>query len=184
MLGLTLLFYEFWNNMLSEKTAHKKRLRSKVVAPKRIFFPRRFLCLIAGNSFFRVQCFFISRKYLWPSIPQRIWYFLKEHLQPWIWYMKCIWQIFLFQTYCNFKGALTAIYLSGAVIISGGHLEWSKGNCVSLKQALAAIPLFKGIKLIQFNQRLFFYYKRAIVITHSFKFTVFLQNRNCSKEIS
>ena len=58
--------YQFMNAVyeciFSEITAHKKRLLSKVVVPKKIFFPWRLLCLIAGNSLFRVQCFFISRK--------------------------------------------------------------------------------------------------------------------------
>ena len=34
-----------------------------------------------------------------------------------------------------------------------------------------------------FDELLFFYYKRVVAATHSFKFTVFLQNRNCSKKI-
>ena len=38
---------------------------------------------------------------------------LKEHPQPWTLYLQCIWQIFLFKPYCNFKGALASIYLSG-----------------------------------------------------------------------
>ena len=37
----------------------KKRLWSKVVVLK-AFFPRRLLCLIAGNSFFQNTCFFVS----------------------------------------------------------------------------------------------------------------------------
>ena len=34
---------------------------------------------------------------------------------------ECICQIF--KAYCNFKGALAAIHLSGTVIISRGHLQ-------------------------------------------------------------
>ena len=34
------------------------------------------------------------------------------------------------------------------------------------------------------NELPFFYYKKAIAATHSFKFTVFLKNRNPKKEIS
>ena len=34
-----------------------------------------------------------------------------------------------------------------------------------------------------FDKFPFFYYKRVIAAAHSFKFTVFLQRRNCSKEI-
>ena len=62
--------------------------------------------------------------------------------------------------------------------------------CVSFKQELAVIPFAIGIELIYksscchpFNELPFFYYKRVIAATHSIKFTVFLQNRNCSKEI-
>ena len=64
--------------------------------------------------------------------------------------------------------------------------------CVSfLKQAPAVIiSFFKDIELIRksscshpFDELPFFYYKRVIAATHSFKFTVFLKNKN-SKEIS
>ena len=62
--------------------------------------------------------------------------------------------------------------------------------CVSFKQALVVISFFIGIELIYksscshpFDDLPFFYYKRVIAVTHSFKFTVFLQNRNCSKEM-
>ena len=59
-----------------------------------------------------------------------------------------------------------------------------------LKQALAAIPFFIGIELKDkpsyshlFNELLFSCYKRVFAATHSFKFTTFLQKKNCSKEI-
>ena len=53
------------------------------------------------------------------------------------------------------------------------------------------IPILKNIELIchssfshPFNKWPFFYYKRAATATHSFKFTVFFQDRRiCSKEI-
>ena len=63
--------------------------------------------------------------------------------------------------------------------------------CVSFKQALAvfATASFIDTELIlksscshPFSELPFFYYKRVIAATHSFKFTMFLQNRNCSKE--
>ena len=63
--------------------------------------------------------------------------------------------------------------------------------CVSFKQALAVfvITFFIGIELIlksscghPFTELPFFYYKRVIAATHSFKFSMFLLNRNCSKE--
>ena len=37
--------------------------------------------------------------------------------------LQCIWQIFLFKAYCNFKEAYAAIQLSGTAIISGSHLQ-------------------------------------------------------------
>ena len=56
---------------------------------------------------------------------------------------------------------------------------------VSFKQAFAVIPFSIGIELIhksncshQFDEFPFFYYKGVIAATHSFKFTMFLQNRN------
>ena len=59
-----------------------------------------------------------------------------------------------------------------------------------LKKALAAIPFFIGIELKDkpsyshsFNELLFSCYKRVFAATHSFKFTTFLQKKNCSKEI-
>ena len=44
-----------------EIAAHKKKLPFKVVVPKKKF-PQRLLGLVAGNSFFKVQCFVISQK--------------------------------------------------------------------------------------------------------------------------
>ena len=98
----------------------------------------------------------------------------------------------LFKADFYFKVALAAIHLSDTIIISGGHLQWSSifEGTVSFKQALAVIPFFIGIELIYksscsypFDELPFFYYKRVIGATRSFKFTVFLQNRNCGKEI-
>ena len=71
--------------------------------------------------------------------------------------------------HCYFTGELGAIHLSGTVIISGGHLQWSQGYCISLKQEPVVIPFFKDIELIRnsscshpFNEWPFFYYKKAI----------------------
>ena len=63
-----------------------------------------------------------------------------------------IWQIFLFKAYFYFKGTFAAIHLSITTIILGDNLQWSsvfKGAVVSFKQALAVIPIFKGIELIR-----------------------------------
>ena len=63
-----------------------------------------------------------------------------------------------------------------------------QGYCVSFKQALAVIPIFKGTELIRksscshpLNELYFSYYEREIAATYSFKFTVFLQKRKYSK---
>ena len=109
----------------SEIATHEKRLCSKAVVLKNTFFPWALLCLVAGNSFFRVQCFFMLQTYLRPFIRQWILYFLQEHLQPWIAYIQCIWQIFLFKACCYFIRALSTIQLSGTIIIPGGQLQWS-----------------------------------------------------------
>ena len=69
-------------------------------------------------------------------------------------------------------------------------IYYFRGTVFFFKQALAVIPFFIGIELIHksscnhpFDELPFFYYKRVIAATHSFKFTVFLQNRSCGKKI-
>ena len=91
----------------------------------------------------------------------------KEHLQPHIWVVPSLFQ----EVTCS-------------------DLVFSRVLCF-FEQALAVIPFFKGIELISnsscsdpFDEWPIFYNKKTIAATHSFKFTVFLQNRNCSKEIS
>ena len=79
------------------------------------------------------------------------------------------------------------MHLSGTIIISGSHLQWSsifKGTVFLLNKHLQSSLFFKGIELIRKSIRwiTLFCYKRVIAATHSFKFTV-LHNRNCSKEI-
>ena len=87
-----------------------------------------------------------------------------------------------------FKGAPKFIHLSGTIIILAGHFQWS--SIFKVLCLLVVIPFFIGIELIHklscshpFDELPFFYYKKVITATHSFKFTVFLQNKNCSKEI-
>ena len=62
--------------------------------------------------------------------------------------------------------------------------------CFFLIKHLPSFLFFIGVELIHkssfsypFDELLFFYYKRVIEAIHSFKFTVFLQNTNCGKEI-
>ena len=55
-------------------------------------------------------------------------------------------------TYCFFKGALAAIYLSGTIIISGGVLQWPsiiKDTVFLWNKHLAVIHFFKDIALIR-----------------------------------
>ena len=105
----------------------------------------------------------------------------EQHLQPWIVYIQCIWQIFLFKRYCYFKGTLAVIRLSGIVIISGGYLQWSsifKGTVFLWNKHLQSSLLIDHSSCSHlFDERLFFYCKRALALSSSFKFTVFFLNR-------
>ena len=122
---------------LNEMAAHEKGLWPEVVVPK-IFFLCILLCLNAGNSFFQstVFLYFTEVAAVIHSLMDTV-FILEEDLQSWIVHIQCIWQIFLFKEYWNLKGALAAIYLKCAVIVSGGHLQWSS--------------IFKGIVLLWNN---------------------------------
>ena len=108
-------------------------------------------------------------------------------------YIRWIWQIFLFKADFYFKVALAAIHLSSTIIILGSHLQWSsifKSTVFFFLTNTCIHPVFQKywvssqVQLQQYIRWIiFFYYKRVIAATYSFKFTVFLQNRNCSKEI-
>ena len=78
-----------------------------------------------GTVFFRVQCFFYFKKVISVILPQLILYFSEEHLEPWIGYIQCVWQIFKSKAYYYFNGALAALHLRGNVIVSGGHFQLS-----------------------------------------------------------
>ena len=90
----------------------------------------------------------------------------------------------LFKANFYFKGAVAAIHLSGTTIIQEAtcsNLVFSIVLC-SFKQALSVIPFFIGIELIHkcccshpFDELPFFYCKRVIAATHSFKLTVFAE---------
>ena len=143
------------------------------------------LCLFARKSFFQSTVFLYSISFGHPflngygvsqkstcshelpiyNVFDRYFYLRcivisKEHLQPYIWMVSSSFQ----EAFCN-------------------DLVFSR-----------VLPFFetstfcKGIELIRnsncshpFDEQ---QNKRANATTHSFKFTVFLQNRNCSKEIS
>ena len=69
-------------------------------------------------------------------------------------------------------------------------IQYFRKYYVSLEQTFTVMPFFIGIEFIRnsscshpFDEFSFFYYKRTIAARHYFKFTVFLQHRNCKKEI-
>ena len=76
----------------------KKGLWSEVVVPKKNIFFCSLLCLIVGNSFFQstVFCYFTKVDLAIHHSMDAV-FILEEHLHPWIMYIQCIWQIFLFK---------------------------------------------------------------------------------------
>ena len=96
-------------------------------------------------------------------------------------YLQCIWQVFLFKAYCNFKGTLAAIHLSCTVIILGGQFQWYSifVGTISVWNQYLIPSLFSKI-LGQF----------ASSCSYSFGewpffqiYCMFQNRRNCSKEI-
>ena len=69
-------------------------------------------------------------------------------------------------------------HLSGTIIILLAVIQYFQGCCVSNIELIC-----KSSCSHPFGGLPFFDYKRVITATHSLKFTVFLQNRNCSNEI-
>ena len=92
---------------------------------KKVFF-YVLQCSIEGHSFFsECSAFFYFKKVAAVILPQLIPYFWEEHLEPWIGYIQCVWQIFKSKAYYYFNGALAALHLRGNVIVSGGHFQLS-----------------------------------------------------------
>ena len=120
---------------LSEMAAHEKGLWSGVVAPK-IIFPCILLCLIAGNSFFQstVFLYFLKVVATFRSLMDAV-FILEEQLQPWIVYIQCIWQLFLFKT----KEHLQPFFWMVPLLFLGGHLQW--------------FSIFKGTKHLVLNTK-------------------------------
>ena len=84
-----------------------------MVAPKKTFSLQftvcdSFKCL---NNLFQCTVFLYFEKLVAaiPSLMDTV-FILEQHLQPWIVYIQCIWQIFLFKAYCNFKVELAVIH--------------------------------------------------------------------------
>ena len=157
---------------LSEIAAHKKRLWTKKVVPRKISSPCRLLRLIEEKSFFCERCVSLLHE---NSCGQR---FLNRHG---IFYKStCSYGL----SKCN---VFDRYFYLRRIVISKKHLQsyvsvlWlllQDGTCSDLvfsrvlcffKQAFAVIPFLKGIELIchsscrhSFNEWPFFYNKRAI----------------------
>ena len=82
--------YQQMYKKISEIEVLKKRVWSKVVSPRKMFFLLGYCIQPQRKIFFRVQCFFISQKQLRSFIPQQIRCFLEEHLQSYIAYKQFI----------------------------------------------------------------------------------------------
>ena len=118
-------YWQMYKN-LGEIVAYEKRLWFKLVVPKKTFFPCRFFCLIAGNSFFQSSVFLYLTEVVAAIHSSMDTVFSEDHLQPWIAYVQCIWQIFPFKDIVNSKEHLQPyIWMVLSVSISGGHLQWS-----------------------------------------------------------
>ena len=83
---------------LSEMAAHEKGLWSEVVIPKKHFFYVVYYVKSRREQFFFQSIVFLHFKKVVAAIHPLMdtIFILEEHLQPWINYIQCIWQIFLF----------------------------------------------------------------------------------------
>ena len=139
LLGPSLIMYKRRNNILLQLLTDVKSLRQRIVHKTRFWYKgvllKKSMSSLQVSMFNRrEQFFFQSTVFLYfTKLIDAIHFFngfgmdtvfLKEHLQPGVTHIQCIWQIFLFKSYCYFKGALAAIHLSGTIIISGNHLQW------------------------------------------------------------
>ena len=151
--------FSYWKNlllfwmMLNKASAHLYTLGNNIYTRKNSLTNIYLFIVnnIAGNSFFKSTVFLIFTKVVAAihSLMDNV-FILEEHLQPWIVYIQRTWQVFMFKLYCNFKGALAAMYLSGTVIISECHLQWSsiiKGTVFLWKKHLQSSLFSKILSL-------------------------------------
>ena len=89
--------------------------------------------------------------------------------------------------HCYFRGVLTAIDFKWTVSIWGGHFQFLFRILCFFKAITCSYPFFQRNWLIwytscsnPFLERPLFYNKIAVVAIHTFKFTVFFQNRSSS----
>ena len=109
--------------------------------------------------------------------------FQKNDCKHPLFHVQCVWQIFLFQGCCYFRGVFTAIDFDW---MSEATSNFYLGYCVFFLTSKFSHPIFQRNWLIchAFLGRPLFYYKIAIVTKNSFKFTVFFQNENSGKQVS
>ena len=89
-------YWQIYNN-LSEISAHKKRLWSTVVVPKKPFYPCRLLCLIVGNSFFQSTVFLYFKKVVAAILSSADTVFFRRALARMNIVLQCTWRISLFR---------------------------------------------------------------------------------------
>ena len=84
-------------------------------------------------------------------------------------HVQCIWQIFLFQEYCYFRGMLTARDFEWTISISGGHFQFLFKILCFLETSTWTHPFFQRNWLIwhttcnhPFLESPLFYYKIAM----------------------
>ena len=159
-------------------------IQSRVVTKKHFF-----LVGYLWEDFFRAQYF---TKVVAANHSSTDTLFLRRALET----INCIYEMNLtdlFKAEFYFKGALTAIHLSCTIIFfqetTWSDLVFSAVLCFFKTSTCthpfshrhwvnSQVQLQPSIRWISI-----FYYKRVITATHSFKFTVFLQNRNFSNRI-
>ena len=78
--------------------AHKNGLWSKEVVPKETFFFLQFTVPNSREQFFQSTVFrYFTKVDLAIHSSMDAVFILEEHLHPWILYIQCIWQVFLFK---------------------------------------------------------------------------------------
>ena len=89
-----------------------------------------------------------------------------------------IWQLFLLQEYCYFRGILTALDLEWVVCVPGGHFSFLfKIPCFFQTSTCSHHPFQRNWLIWHtsyshpFLERPLFYYKKVVVTIHSFEFT-------------
>ena len=98
--------------------------------------------------FFRSTVFLYFTKEVAPNIPQWIRYILEEHLQPYIAYIPCIWQISLFKASWFFRSSHPMVFLGKDVLKIcskfTGENTWRSAISIRLLRNFIEIALRHG----------------------------------------